>query len=425
MTSHPKAATPPMGWNSYDCFGGLVTEDEVKANAEFMAKHLLPCGWEYVVIDISWQVPEYNADLTDWSFPLTLDEYGRPMPAENRFPSAVGGRGFKPISDYVHSLGLKFGIHIMRGLTTQAVDLNTPIFGTDLRAQDIVDRAGTCDWSPHAIGVDASKPGAREWYESLFAQYAEWGVDFIKVDDISHPYHKAEIELVRSAIEKCGREMVLSLSPGPAPIDEADHLKSNANMWRVSSDFWDRWDCLENAFDLAEKWAPHAGPGHWPDQDMLPFGRIGIRHHPLNSPDRQSRFTRDEHITLMSLWCMCRSPLMFGGHLPDTDEWTLALLTNEEVLRFHRDCHSNRQLYRRGDRIVWTASGNDGGTYLALFNTGEGESEISVELSELDLRGRVQVRDLWLRENLYIADGVLTVVVAPHGARLLSLVQTP
>ncbi len=361
------AQTPPMGWNSWDCFGPTVTEQEVKANADYMAEHLATSGWQYVVVDIRWYVENDKAHGYNEKDPImTVDEYGRLLPAVNRFPSSADGKGFRPLADYVHGLGLKFGIHIMRGVPRLAVQRNSPIFGTKWTAKDISSTKNMCAWLRDMYTVDAAKPGAQEYYNALFRLYASWGVDFVKVDDISSPYHKDEIELIREAIDSCGRPMVLSLSPGPTPVEEAAHVSGHANMWRIIGDFWDNWNQLEEHFSLFEKWVPLMSPGHWPDGDMLPLGKIGIRAE--QGDPRMTNFTDDEQTALMSLFLICRSPLMFGGNLPDNDQFTLNLMTNQEGLSILRRSRNNRLLLDDGEKIVWAADDtNRTDKYLSLF----------------------------------------------------------
>ncbi|GFR39540.1 alpha-galactosidase [Insulibacter thermoxylanivorax] len=420
LQHHKYALTPPMGWNSWDCYGASVREDEVRGNAEYMAKHLKPYGWEYVVVDIQWYEPGAVSSRYRPFVPLEMDEYSRLIPAANRFPSAAGGKGFKPLADYVHSLGLKFGIHIMRGIPRQAVHANTKIKGTNARARDIAHTNSICPWNTDMYGVDPNKEGAQEYYNSLFELYAEWGVDYVKVDDIAasrlYGIHAEEIAMIRRAIDHCGRPMVLSLSPGPAPLEYADHLIRNANMWRMTDDFWDIWQLLYEMFERAERWAPYVGPGHWPDCDMLPLGHIGIRSVDGGASDRWTRFTKDEQVTMMTLWSIFRSPLMFGGELRDNDEWTLSLLTNEEVLAAHRHGSHPRMVYREDDRTVWTSDGPNGERYVALFNLRDEASEVSVTLEQLGLSGPVQIRDLWQRADLGSADRVISAELRPHAS---------
>ncbi|MDE6291145.1 MAG: glycoside hydrolase family 27 protein, partial [Muribaculaceae bacterium] len=273
------AQTPPMGWNSWDCYGPTVVESEVRANADYLGKHLKDYGWEYVVVDIRWFVENDKAGGYNQTNPIyDYDEWGRYIPAPNRFPSSVDGQGFKPLADYIHDLGLKFGIHIMRGIPKEAVRKKLPVKGTDgITADMIANNDSTCTWLRDNMKVDWRKPGAQEYYNSIFDLYAQWGVDFIKIDDLSRPYHTAEVEMIRKAIDQCGRPIVLSISPGETPIEKVEHVKNHANMWRTVDDFWDNWSQLNYQFGICAKWAPHIASGNWPDADMLPLGKISIR----------------------------------------------------------------------------------------------------------------------------------------------------
>jgi hypothetical protein len=363
------AQTPPMGWNSFDCYGSTVVESEVKSNADYMAQHLKPFGWEYIVIDIRWYDAEkessHHYNLKDANY--VIDEYGRLMPDVVRFPSSANGAGFKPLADYIHSKGLKFGVHLMRGIPRKAVKKNTPILGSNAKASEIYNEEVLCTWLTDMYTVDHSKNGAQEYYNSVFNLYASWGLDFIKIDDLSFPYHQEEIEMIRKAIDQCGREIVLSASPGPTPIEDAEHVKSHANMWRVIGDLWDRWEQVKHLFDVCNRWSPHITHGHFPDADMLPLGRVGIRAE--MGEDRLCELTLEEQRTLMALFAIFRSPLMFGGDLPGTDPATLSLITNKELLNINQNSTNNRQLFRKGDLVAWTADDpNTGDTFLALFN---------------------------------------------------------
>ncbi|MGA7160849.1 MAG: NPCBM/NEW2 domain-containing protein [Bacteroidota bacterium] len=365
------APTPPMGWNSWDCYGATATEAEVKANADYMASRLKKYGWDFVVIDVRWYVENDKSHGYNEKDPIiTMDEHGRFIPAVNRFPSSANGNGFKALADYVHSKGLKFGLHLMRGIPKLAVQRNTPILGSTATAKDIYSTENLCSWLDDMYTVDATKKGSQEYYNSVFELYASWGIDFVKVDDLSRPYHQDEIELIRKAIDRCGRPIVLSTSPGETPIEYAGHISTHANMWRIIDDFWDNWGELDAHFSLFEKWIPYMGPGHWPDGDMLPLGRIGIRAE--RGDNRMSRFTQDEQYTLMSLFLICRSPLIFGGNLPDNDEFTLNLITNDEALAVLRKSNNNRLLFDDGEKVAWTADDpNSTAKYVALFYTSD------------------------------------------------------
>lgn len=424
MNKNQVAMTPPMGWNSWDCYGASVTEDELRGNAEYMAKHMKAYGWEYIVCDIQWYEPGAVTSAYRPFVPLTMDGYSRLIPAPNRFPSAANGQGFKPIADYIHSLGLKFGIHILRGIPRQAVHAATPILGCDATARDIAHPFSVCSWNTDMYGVNSTAYGAQQYYNSLFDLYASWGVDYVKVDDICTTYYhprdyysgKGEIELIRRAIDQCGRPMVLSLSPGPALIEQADHLAANANMWRMTGDLWDNWPQLAELFDRCRMWQDHVAPGCWPDCDMLPLGHIGIRSIEHGKGDRWTLLTHDEQQTMMTLFCMFRSPLMMGGELRDNDEWTLNLLTNSEVLRLLTHSEGAHEVSRGAGSIIWRSQDHDGRIYLAIFNTGT--TAIHAEYS---LSSPATVRDLWLHKELGIYQKAVEAWVPIHGCRLLSL----
>jgi len=359
------APAPPMGWNSWDCFATTVTEAQTKAQADFMADKLKTHGWQYIVVDIQWYEPDAENHAYRKNAVLTMDAFGRLLPAENRFPSAADGAGFKPLASYMHSRGLKFGVHVMRGIPKQAVEKNLPIYGTSFHAGDIADRVHVCPWNPDMYGVDMGKRGAQDYYDSVFAQFAEWDIDYVKVDDLSRPYFQnlPEIEAIRKAIDKTGRPMVLSLSPGATDIRAADHVTAHANLWRISDDFWDRWLALREQFHRLSQWNPHRLTGAWPDADMLPLGTLVLG-------ERTTRFTEEEQVTLMTLWSIARSPLMHGGDMTKTDPFTLKLLTNDEVLAVNQKSAHNRPLFDHDGLIAWTATDPaTGDTFLALFNT--------------------------------------------------------
>lgn len=414
-TFHAWAAKPPMGWNSWDCFATTVTEAQAKAQTDFMAEKLARFGWTYITVDIQWYEPNATSFNYRKGAVLSMDQWGRLLPAENRFPSAAGGRGFKPLADYIHAKGLKFGLHLMRGIPRQAVEQNLPILGSTARAADIADVSRVCTWNTDMYGIDMTKPGAQEYYDSVFALLATWGVDYVKVDDISRPYHDnlAEIEAVRKAIDRTGRPMVLSLSPGETPLDAGEHVALHANLWRISDDFWDSWKELLKQFERLRNWTPYAGPGHWPDADMLPLGKIRF--------GKDTKFTKDEQITLMTLWSIARSPLIHGGDMTQTDDFTLSLLTNPEVIAVNQDSSGNRELFNFDHLVGWIA--DVPGTkdkYVALFNTADtGNRPVVVPLKDLGFPDSARVRDLWRRVDLEEeAMDEFAPVLPPHGAGL-------
>ncbi|MBW8684507.1 glycoside hydrolase family 27 protein [Chitinophaga rhizophila] len=422
---HSWAATPPMGWNSWDCYGPTVTEAEVKANADYMSSHLKQYGWQYIVVDIRWYVGNdkshgYNEKNPDYN----IDEYGRFQPAINRFPSAANGQGFKPLADYIHSKGLKFGIHIMRGVPVIAVNKKLPVKGTNVTAADIYSEANQCKWLHDMYTVVPGKTGSQEYYNSLFELYASWGLDFIKIDDLSAPiYFKEEIEMIRKAIARTGRQIVLSTSPGETPLAQGEHVQQHANMWRTVDDFWDNWPHLKDHFEVFDRWNKWRTTGAWPDGDMLPLGRIGIRAE--RGEPRMSAFTRDEQYTLMTLWCIFRSPLMFGGNLPDNDNFTLSLITNKRVLQVLNNSSNNKPLFNEEEKAAWIADiPGKSGKYLAVFNKADKEpAPVAVDLNALGLKGKCTVTDLWTGKVVGKFTGSFAPQVNPHGAGLYQITQ--
>ncbi|HEY4109317.1 glycoside hydrolase family 27 protein [Puia sp.] len=426
------AMKPPMGWNSYNCFGSAVHEDEVRANADYMSQQMGRFGWQYIVVDFLWSYDNppgsrignpFQLRLGDGSYVpwLAMDEWGRLQPHVNKFPSAFGGKGFKPLADYVHSLGLKFGIHVMRGIPRQAVWAHSRVMGTKgIRADAVADTSSTCPWMNQMYGLDMRKPGAQEYLNSLLALYAQWGVDLIKVDDISRPYSAAEIEGYRKAIDACGRPMVLSLSPGETPLADSVHVKAFGNMWRMADDFWDSWPELLKMFDYARKWEGNGGPGHWPDCDMLQIGKVSKRG-PVG-PERYSRFTEDELITHLSFWCIYRSPLMIGGNLPDNRELERRLFSNAEVLAVNQDGVNPRQVAKGDGKMVWVSDAGGGAVYAGVFNIGDSARELSVELASLGIRRAAVVRDLWRQQDGGVFKKRYSRMIPAHGCVLLKII---
>jgi alpha-galactosidase len=431
-TAQTVALSPPMGWNSYNCFGSAVHEDEVKANANYMAKNLKQFGWQYIVVDFLWSYDNppgskignpYQKNLQDGSFIpwLSMDKWGRLTPQPSKFPSAFGGKGFSPLAAYIHSLGLQFGIHVMRGIPRQAVWAKSPVKGINgITADMIADTNSTCTWMNHMYGLDMNKAGAQEYLNSLLSMYASWGVDFIKVDDIATPYRKLEIEGYNKAIKQCGRPIVLSLSPGAAALSEAGHVAKYANMWRMADDFWDNWQEILGMIGYAEQWQGKGRPGHWPDCDMIQIGKLSKRG-PVGE-ERYSRFTPDEEYTHMTFWSIFRSPLMLGGNLPENRAFELHLFNNSEVIAVNQHGENPRELYNKNGHMVWFSHVQGSkAIYLAMFNLGEEASDIPVDFADVGLKGNVMVRDLWKKQNLGIFNKNYHQEINKHGSALFIL----
>lgn len=416
--------TPPMGWNSYDYYDTAVNEAQVRANADYMAKHLSAYGWEYIIVDIEWYSYDAGTKRDQYQYipfgKVEMDEYSRLLPCPDRFPSSSEGKGFKPLADYIHELGLKFGIHIMRGIPRIAAHTHTKILGTDKTANEIADPGSICPWNPDMYGVRPGAEGGQKYYNSLLDLYSEWGVDFIKCDDICRmdaSSAKQEIVMLKKAVDQCGRPMVLSLSPGPAPIEEAWHYETYANMWRITDDFWDDWKYLLNMFERCELWQNHVSAGNYPDCDMLPVGMIGKGF----GNEHLTKFTKDEQITMMTLWCIFRSPLMIGGELTLLDDWTKELLTNKDVIELIKFSKGARQLARDSVHCIWhSQNSNDGTEYVAVFNLSEKAQSVKVlpELFGGEGFAGMAVTELWTGKTQVCETAELVVPLSKHGACL-------
>lgn len=411
---------PPMGWNSYDYYDTTVNEADIRENAEYMAKNLKEYGWEYVVIDIEWYSYAPGTQRERFQYipfgDVEMDEYSRLLPCPERFPSSVNGAGFKPLADYVHSLGLKFGIHIMRGIPRIAAHTHSKILGSDKTANEIADPYSICYWNPDMYGVYPLMEASQQYYNSIMDLYASWGVDFIKCDDICRMdarSSKQEIEMLHKAIIQTGREIVLSLSPGAAKPDMADFYKENAEMWRITDDFWDRWDLLLDMFSRCRTWQNDVSDGNYPDCDMLPLGYLGKGF----GDERVTRLTKDEQITMMNLWCIFRSPLMLGAYMPKLDDFTLGLLTNKKVLSLLDGSHGAKEIYNKDGVIVWSSKANEGNaSYYAIFNVSDEEQGVVPnEVCGLDSEN---AEDLWNEKNIDISD---MMTMRPHASILIRI----
>ncbi len=429
ITSIP---SPPMGWNSYNCFGSAVHEDEVKANTDYMAAKLKSFGWEYIVIDFLWSYPNpplshlgniMQTRLEDGSYIpwLAMDKWGRLLPDMHKFPSARAGESFRPIADYIHAAGLKFGIHLMRGIPRQAVFARTPVLGAPgITADMIADTSSVCPWSNHMYGLDMSKKGAQEYLNSLLDLYASWQVDFIKVDDLARPYSDMEVEGYKKAIDQSGRPMVFSLSPGATPLNSAAHVNRFGTMWRLADDFWDNWSMVLNMLKLGYAWQGKGSEGHWPDCDMLQIGKLSKRG-PVG-PERYSRLTNDELLTHMTFWSVYRSPLMIGGNLPENHAFEESLFTNKEVIEVNQQGKDPFQVSDHDQKLVWASHvQHSKDMYVALFNLAGRVQSVDLLFARLGLKGRFRVRDLWNHKDLGIFNRGYAQPIPVHGAALLRI----
>jgi len=450
------ARTPPRGWNSYDSFTWLVNETQFLDNCQYMADNLLQHGYEYCVIDYLWyKLRDADDDLYDtWN----IDSYGRPQPDVARWPSTAGGKGFRPIADKVHAMGLKFGFHIMMGTSSDAIKANSQVKGTSYTMQDIAgnDECPTntgptaphrdsncgCSWEGHSKDVNASHPGAQAYYASLYDMFInDWQVDFLKNDCIfAINYRPRQIKIQSQLIESSSRPVVYSLSPGGVgadfpwvtdfnDIDFAEDVHPEVNMYRITNDDWDTWaDILPSHFDAAKNASHLIGKAglngmSWPDLDMLPLGYVTDEGSD-RGPTHYCKLTHDEQYTQITLWAMARSPLFFGGDMRMMDNFTLSLITNEEVLAIDSSSSQNEQVAETATSRTWKALGADGVTvYAAVFNVGSQLATLSISFSDLGLASGVTctIKDVWTQQQVGQATGTVSASVNSHGTRLLSL----
>jgi len=343
-----------------------------------------------------------------------MDEWGRLLPTPNRWPSCADG-SFKPIADYVRAKGLKFGIHIMRGIPWEAVEKNLPIKGGNgAKAQDVFMWDKTCVFYDGMRTLDLEHPASQAYYDSIVELYVEWGVDFIKSDDMtSYPVKHDELMALRHAIERKGKGIVLSLSPGAVNPWDRNLLQHFADMYRASGDVYDKWEHIDRAFQKARWFYQYSGPGGWMDLDMLVVGTLGLRYETVGY-NRPCQLTRDEQLTHLTLWMIARSPIFLGCDLREMDDWTLAHVTHKLALEINQNFENPKPVVREGPLIVWRSTAPDGKrTALAVFNRGEEALTHAVEAEGPAV-------DVWTGESLS-AEALAALEVAPHGARFVVL----
>lgn len=432
VTAETPAPTPPMGWNSWDAYGLSLTEDDLRANMIVLDAQLKDFGWHYIVVGPGWYITNPEDAATPENLQYFVNARGQYEPAPGRFPSSANGVGFRAIADDVHQHGLKFGITIMRGIPKQTFMTNKRI-GTGLyTANRAADPADTCPVSQENFGVKPG-PAGQAWYDALIKQYADWGVDLIKVDCIgTRAYKVAEIRMIRHAIQRSGRPIILALGPGPASVESTTEITHNAEMWDISRPVWDHWTRIDRGTDQSQsiyaqfpvlaKWASYAKPGNWPNAGTLPFGQLIPS--PTHGKPRASRLTETEQRTALSLWAIARSPLFIGGNLTHMDDALKSLLTNPAILTMNQS-GTNAILKTQDENgvVSWVSQSQDGKTqYLAIFNLGDTAIRIDNTLAAYGFIARAQyhLRDLWQRRELGIHNSI-TEELPAHGSIVYSL----
>jgi alpha-galactosidase len=426
------APTPPMGWNSWDAYGFTIDEADFKANATVLAG-IKQFGWQYAVIDEGWYLENPFGATTDTQ-KFVYDANGRLIPALNRFPDAANGAGLKPLADWVHAQGLKFGIHLIRGIPRQSVRDNKPIADSKFTAADAGDTSDTCPWNADNYGIRDNAAG-QAWYDAMIGLYAGWDVDYLKVDCISdRPYKASEIRQIAQAIKKTGRPILLSLSPGPTAVEHAAEVGKYAQMWRISDDHWDVWSHeheagksefpfgTRQAFDRLAQWQPYAKPGNWPDEDMLPIG--SLTPHPGMGDPRESRLTHDEAQTEFTLWAITRSPLILGANLIKLDDFTRSLITDKDVTEMNQTVAQSNESKSHGENVrVWTATtgGPHPRVYVAVFNLGDKATQLDLDWPvSSSLKKPTAIYDIWNKTQLSSRHRSL-VKLRPHQCSLFRI----
>lgn len=394
---------PPLGWNSYDCYPGSGTafgsanEWTLMENLDVFVRRLKPVGYEYFVVDCRWFAPTADGSLT------RLDAYGRSLPSEIRYP-----RGFGPLVEKAHRHGVKFGVHLIRGIPKKAVELNLPVKDTPYRARDV--RSATVEHRWDVMdSIDLGKPGGREYYASVLELLAEWGVDFLKYDEIER--FPADIEAVADAVARCGRDIVLSLSPGDWADSKLMGLYRRANTLRISGDVWDRREDIDKTFRRWEEFQGYGGGGFWIDLDMIPFGHILLPYPQVRGAEpmeglgyeRMDAFTPAQKRTFMTQRALAASPLFMGGNLPTTDELSFELITHRGMLECNQNGVTGSLASRSGTLDVWRAPRKDepGSGWLGVFNRSLAPVEISLRRLDLGFDAqRSRFRDVWADEPL-------------------------
>jgi len=403
-----KRTAPLLGWNSYNCYGTHVDEKYTKENLEAFIQKIKPYGYEFFVLDAGWfkhydlKPGEYWPSEGDKSH-MCYDEFGRLLPSSVLFPN-----GLKPIIEYAKEHGIKFGLHLMRGIPREVVKKNLPIKGTKYFARDIANLKDTCVWSGQNYGIDMDKPGAQEYYNSVLELVTEWGVEFIKYDDIVHK--PREINAVADAIKKTGKRIYLSISPGD-DIDPANFATyQRADMIRISRDIWDLREDIQISFDQWDKLLPYADKGFWLDMDMIPFGHIRVNY-PISKKnlnqgrgyERMDYFTSEQRRSFITQRAMAASPLFMGGALTTSPNNVFELITDRNMLA----CNQNGVTGKLVKRIknysefidIWQTpdktNANEG--WIGVFNRNCYMDMVKFSKADLGLHSEMSysLNDIW------------------------------
>ena len=386
------ALTPAMGWNSWNCWGVNVDQEKVLASAHaIVAKGLVEHGWSYINIDDTWQG--------------TRPGPTHALQPNGKFPD------LKKFCDEIHAMGLKAGIYSTPWITSYAV---YPGGSADTPEGTWTKPAGPKTVNRHIKPWDL---GTYSFAAADARQWAEWGIDYLKYD--WSPNEAVETKQMADALRASGRDIIYSLSNN-APFANAAALSALANSWRTTGDIRDAWGNVRNIWFQQEKWREFGGPGHWNDPDMLVIGPVDVA---SGKNIRPSRLTPNEQYTHISLWCLLSAPLLIGCPVEKADDFTLSLLSNDEVLAIDQDelGRPARQLIVDGRRQVYVKELADGSRAIGFFNLAQEPQKISVTWAQLGLAKPARARDLWRQQDIIPAGDGFSIEVGRHGVFLLKV----
>ncbi len=437
-----KNMAPPMGWNSFDSYSCHLYEEVALKELDVFIKTYSPYGYEYYVIDNGWFAEHERIIAEGYRLPLRqhaiasdvrINKYGIVQPSKEGFPN-----GFKPLTDKLHAKGLKFGLHIMRGIPRKAVQQNTPIQGTPYRAKDIADVNDTCNWCNYMYGVDMNKPGAQQYYNNLIKQFADWGVDFIKVDDVIHK--PREIEAYRKAIDNCSRPITLSLSPGRAADEDlVEDIYSQANMFRIVADVWDHPKSFKYHLDRYKIFGKYSRSGMWADLDMIPFGELCLLRRKVNFEESRKRglsvketrfagvnyhwchFNKDQKAFFLALRSIGCSPLMIGGSMISMDDESRDMLLDPEFIACNQNSVPGKVIHEDGPLTVLATQkkGTKGKGWIAILNTGPKSKTLTLTPKLLGHEKTLECQLIWENEGYSITEKGHKLTVPTYGGIFL------
>ena len=422
--------TPPLGWNSYDCYAESINEEQANANLDAFIEKLKPFGFEYFCLDAGWyadgdQVHHMDMIRNGQLRHMNIDEYGRFIPSPVNFPHTL-----RALADRCHANGIKFGVHIMRGMPLMALEKNTKIKGTDYHARDIYDPDNFCSWCKYCVATKADHPGTLAYYKSVVEYLAnDLKIDYIKLDDVTeHPDH---IRLFAEAINSVERPILLSLSPGNEIwTGKMEIYEEFGNMVRITPDIWD--NDRSNQLKL-ERWyqCENITPGKcWLDLDMLPLGALQVSM-PVN-PDqdfnkhlgfaRQSRMTPLGKRVMMSIMALSASPLIFGGDLPTTPQSDFDYVLEPEVLKCNQNGVIGKRIFFAHHIDIRKAESKTepGHGWIGIFSVNQDNRRIRLSSQDLGFEKTPVLYDIWNKENIYIdPDGTLELFIPAYGGFFL------